>query len=62
MARVLALATVALLVSFSWWIEAWRPWQLVVVAVAVVAVVALLSRSYSRVELCVAGIVRESTI
>ncbi len=33
-----------------------------VVAVAVVAVVALLSRGCSRVELCVAGIVRESAI
>ena len=37
MARVLALATVAL-VSFSWWIKAWRPWRLVVVVVVVVAV------------------------
>ena len=63
MARVLTLATVAL-VSFSWWIEAWRPWRLVVVAVVVVvvAVVALLGRGCSRVELCVAGIVRESAI
>jgi len=32
------------------------------VAVAVVAVVALLGRGCSRVELCVAGIVRESAI
>ena len=61
MARVLALAIIAL-VLFSWWIEAWRPWRLVVVAVAVVAVVALLGRGCSRVGLCVAGIVRESAI